>query len=198
MNGFEFASRVIDAVAWPIAAVALALITRPLLRDVLGGANLRRVKIGPGGFEAEWDRLLAETGRRVQPPPPQDRSGASSSGGEPTEAPPDFHEDMLSLLDRASPSAAVVASHGMIDAELRTLLRGREVEPGPVNTTALAHLACEHGIISAATRDAVEGLGVMRLLAVMEGGRNLTREHAEEFLTLATATLYAVRRDASR
>jgi hypothetical protein len=190
----EFASRAIDALAWPAAAVVLGLLFRPALRELLSGPSLTRVKVGPGGLEAEWDRELNKTRRSVEHQRREVAESNQAPQSVPSETPTSFQRDMRELMERASPIAAVAASHTAVDAELRTVLRKSGIEPPSVSTAELAHLAYEQGLVSASTRDAIEGLGNMRMLAVMdEGARRLDQRHAMEFVSLAEAVLFALR-----
>ncbi|HVF73761.1 MAG TPA: hypothetical protein VM938_01825 [Acidimicrobiales bacterium] len=192
MNGLEFVARVIEAVAWPCAVVVIALFARPLVREVVRGDALRRLKIGPGGFEAEWERVAAETKTKV----PNSGSGVPAEG-HPRPERLALRQEMLALMERSSPIAAVLASHSAIDAELRGALSQQGLDVRGVDTPTLANLAFEKGMITAHTRDAVEGLGVMRMLAQLSD-QLVDEAHAMEFITIADATLYALRHDISK
>jgi hypothetical protein len=66
------------------------------------------------------------------------------------------------------------------------------------SATRLARRAVEKSLITEATANAIEGLTVMRNLAVHDPRGEVTTERTQEYLTLADATLYALRSDLRR
>lgn len=68
MDWLTFIAEIIKAAAWPIAAVAIALIFREQLRALL--SRIRKGKVGPAEFEFEQEvRVLAEGAPDALPAP---------------------------------------------------------------------------------------------------------------------------------
>lgn len=106
----------------------------------------------------------------------------------------EFPEQMRELATSASPSAAIEMSVGQIEHDLRVVTSGATNEDlSTLNVSQLAHRALQLGVIDAQLADAVNGLGVMRLLSVMDQDK-LTVDQAMEFVTLSAAVLYAISR----
>jgi len=105
-----------------------------------------------------------------------------------------FVNEMLELA-RSSPIGAVRACHQAIATELRQLLEAdgaRDVTA--LNPTELAFLAAEHSLINRATRDGIEGIGVMHTMAVLEdGGQRLGESQAQDYIALTEGLLLALR-----
>ena len=102
---------------------------------------------------------------------------------------------MLALVDTASPIAAVEASYQQVGRALVDMIE--KSEPGSatgLNVAQLARAAHARGLISTANLDAVEGLGVMHTMAVLDAnGEHLEPAKAREYVALAQAVLYALR-----
>lgn len=99
------------------------------------------------------------------------------------------------LVERA-PGAAVATAYQEVNQVLRETI-GDHVGDGALDTLALAQKAHTSGRISDASLTAIEGLGIMASLAHHGGsGTGLTPKRAEEYLTLASAVIYAVRIEA--
>jgi hypothetical protein len=139
------------------------------------------VKAGP--FEVEWDRLLAETEKEVEAelPPSAD-----------PEKNPASVTDELAPAAEAAPLAAVQEAYSTIERELRRIV-GSSDETGRMGAVGLARLAERKERINAETARAVEGLSVMRNLAVHGGDRQITPERAHAYLALADGVLFALR-----
>ncbi len=72
-----------------------------------------------------------------------------------------------------------------------------KVEPGGaagLNVAELARLAHARGLINTTNLNAVEGLGVMHTLAMLDGaGTRLDAAKAREYVALTEGVLYALR-----
>lgn len=188
MDTLEFISSLVNALAWPAAAVAAAILVRHHLLRALSGEGVRRWKAGPGGVEVEfWDRETTVirkellTGELAPPQRPPKAEGLPAE---------------LSELAELSPSAAVLEAYSRIESELRHKLK--EADAPEVLSRAggrqLARAVFARGHISKATLSAVEGLSVMRNLAAHgEANERLDKQRALEYLDLADAVLYALR-----
>lgn len=105
-----------------------------------------------------------------------------------------FVQEMLGLA-HSSPIAAVAACHQRIGEELRRLLGDDGAgDISGLNITELAYLAHERSLINDATRNGVEGLGVLHTMSLLdEGGRRLDEAHAREYVGLTEGLLLALR-----
>src|SRR5215216_2043806 len=97
------------ALAWPAAAVIVAVVFRSQLRSLLS-QPVSRLRVGP--LEAEWDRTVAEAQVELDQP------------GIPTPVPPPRGPVSVELAEVAerSPTAAVMEAHATVERELRQLL----------------------------------------------------------------------------
>lgn len=111
------------------------------------------------------------------------------------ERPPHDRPRARTSSEEESPLSQLLASHAAVDSTLLEVLREAGVEAPPLNTAGLAHLAFTEGLISAKTREAAEGLGMMHLLETIDDGRNLDPRTATKFVTFAEVTQFAIRQD---
>jgi hypothetical protein len=161
----------------------------------LAGGAAPTGKGRPGGVEAEWSEQTArvvgsltpkEAGTRAAPWP--------SVVGEAS----DFAREMLALVDTASPIAAVDASYQQVGRVLVDMVESAEQGAAAgLNVGQLARAAFARGLINSANLNAVEGLGVMHTMAVLDtNGERLEPAKAREFVALVEAVLYALRTQA--
>ena len=105
-----------------------------------------------------------------------------------------FPDQMQELARSASPSAAIEASIQRVERDLRSVVEGAMDEGvATLNVSQLASRALQLGLIDAQLADAINGLGVMRLMAVMDQDR-LDLRQAMEFIALCAGVLYAISR----
>jgi hypothetical protein len=192
MNRLQFISSLVQALAWPAAVVVLALIVRRPLGLVLGGP-VRRCKAGPSGVEVEyWDRHAEEVRSKLQQAVEaqvQDEAPAA------TAAAMNLPDELKPLADIA-PAAVILESYARIEQQLRELLRSAQALPDrPVGAWRLARLAEERGLIRPDTKEAIEGLTVLRnLVAHGQAPSDLDRPRALQYAALADAVLFALKR----
>jgi hypothetical protein len=183
MSSYELIARLASALAWPIAAVIGVIVLRKSIAQLVAHRPPQRVKAGP--FEVEWDRLLAETEKEVEaeiPGSPQTNKHTAGVANE------------LSPAAEEAPLAAVQEAYATVERELRKIIdRAGGESSSDLGAVGLARLAERKGCINAETLRAVEGLSVMRNLAVHGGGRQLTPEQASEYLALVDGVLFAMR-----
>jgi hypothetical protein len=187
MDGLAFTASVVQSLAWPSSVVAVVVV----LRKPIGAAlqRLSRAKVGP--VEAEFDQELAEVRKELQRAP--ELTEKADKAGE-TLVPMLSLPEELNRLAEASPRAAVLEAFARIEARLRELLTEAGVElSGAQGAVALARLAHRHGLISAETLNAVEGLAVMRNLAAHSPTDDISVDRARDYLALADAILYPLR-----
>jgi hypothetical protein len=185
VDGLSFVASLVRSLAWPAAVVvAVVVLRRPLVGWL--AVPPRRVKVGPGGVEAEWAEQTARVVGSLTPKETGTRAAPEAS---------DFAREMLALVDTASPIAAVEASYQQVGQALADMVES--AEPGAaagLNVGQLARAAHARGLINSANLDAVEGLGVMHTMAVLDtNGERLEPARAREFVALAQAVLYALR-----
>lgn len=172
MDWLEFVSSLVASLAWPGAVVAVAVVFRRQIRDLLS-SGLHRVKAGP--FEAEWN--LAE--QRV---PTSLRVAAKQHDADSVEA----------ASAAISPRSAILARHGELVARLGAAVTGKlGPQPADQSLGELIDVAETEGLIDAKTKDALVGLSVMRNLAAHDAG-DVDSEKASEFMALADAVEYAM------
>lgn len=182
MSVLEFIAAMAKALAWPAAAVIVAVVFRSQLRGLLS-QPVRRFKVGP--IEAEWDRTVAEAQVELDQP------------GVPTPSLPPTGPVSTELAEVAerSPTAAVMEAHATIERELRQLLVDSGVPDNELRAGAagLARLGVERSVVTKETLSAVEGISVLRNLAAHGRAGEITSERAVDYLALADAVLYAIR-----
>lgn len=186
MSALEFIAALVRALAWPAALLAVVLLLRPAIVELLGREGLRRFKAGP--LEAEWEREVIRTEAEL---------GVGSVGELPAAgSKAELSEELIEVARRA-PAAAVLEAYARIERELRRILDHAQVPETELLAGArLARLAVEHDLISRADAHAVEGVSVLRNLAA-HGRAQVSEQQAREYLALADGVLYALRHDAS-
>jgi hypothetical protein len=186
MSGLEFTAALVKSLAWPVAIMILAFIFRPSIhRALLQG--IRRWKAGPGGIEVEYfetkvEELEQAVAREVfVAQEPINESDASLL-------------NELEEVARISPSAAVGEAYSRVEGALREAAQTAGLDTARVVGRRLVDIARRGQLITEETASAVEGMAVLRNLAVHGGVADLDQRRAKEYLALADATLYAIRR----
>jgi hypothetical protein len=177
MNWLGFIAAVIQAVAWPLVVVIVALVFRAELRGLLRGP-LQRLKVGP--LEAEWNRVLAALDTEIGSPTP-------------TRSQPDKGFAELQGLAEKDPDRAVFEAHERIVKRLQEMT-GQEIGEPPLAATAasLARVAADRGRIAPATLRAIEGITLLRNLAAHGGPGSVTPERAAEYVAYAEMILWVL------
>jgi len=86
-----------------------------------------------------------------------------------------------------------------VEHELRDALSSIGESPADgTDATELAHLALERSLITRLTLNAVEGILVMRNLALHGPQREITRTQVDEYLVLVEGVLYTLRQNIKR
>jgi hypothetical protein len=179
MDTKQFIASLVGSLAWPAAVVCIVLLFRARLAQLLSD-NLRRLKAGP--VELEFERLISVTQAQIED---------TISGDQ---APPAANADLASIAHTA-PTAAVIEAFARIEGKLRDLLRaaGDASADKQMGIMALVGQALEQNLITHETANAVEGLSVMRNLAVHGRGSDISEARALDYITLVDALLYAMR-----
>jgi hypothetical protein len=169
----------VQALAWPLVVVVLAILFRPQLQRLLS-VPMQRLKAGP--FEVVFDHKLAETEARIAPASPPLPL-----------ATPSVREELTSVA-LESPGLAVLEGHERIYRRLLELVGpGAAIPiPGPLPRTglAIAKVATDRGLILPETAQAIEELTELRNLVAHGGLDAITADGALRYLGLVDRVLY--------
>ncbi|MGB0871994.1 MAG: hypothetical protein ACPGWS_03620 [Solirubrobacterales bacterium] len=186
MDWRTFIADLISSLAWPAVALIIALILR---KPLMALVSRDRGEFSVGSFSWKWERLAEEVqadagvGRR-----------ASLPGGQPTLDDEGGDSRLGDLVDLAQsqPLEAIVKAHEEVRAALAKLVEedGATVAPD-ISLMKLARAASDQGLISPESLRAVEGMNVMRNMAVHDQIPT-TPERAVDFVRLTEATLYPI------
>jgi hypothetical protein len=179
MDGLTFVSSLISSLAWPVAVVVLVLAFRKPIGRMFERLP-KRVKAGP--VEVEWPEVATEA-----------RVALATSSEVRTDASPGSLTERFAKLAEEEPAAAIMAAWAEVEKSLRARVGDLAVRQRSLAGLMLARLAREQGTISDSTLRAVEGLSVLRNLAAHGRDGEVDREKALDYLTLADATLFAIR-----
>lgn len=169
----------ISSIAWPLTILIIALLFRKPLTEALRSAT---GKLSAGPFSLEWRRqaeaIEADLGR-----PPSISKGEIGGAA-----------SRLDEIAEVSPTGAIVEAFGQIETALRDPLEehGVKSRDRPWSVGRLAELAREKQLITSQTKDAIDGLSVMRNLAAHGGQEDLSPQRAHEFVALSQGVLYAI------
>jgi hypothetical protein len=176
--------------------------TEPLLEDLR--ASLRRellleavppnrlwLRISrEGGTTSERSQVWHDTDNATRQALDLELSGETM----PVDLAESFPAQMRELAVSASPSAAIEASIQRVERDLQRVVQSATGQSlNTLNVSQLASRGLEFGLIDAQLADAINGLGVMRLMAVMDQTR-ITVDEAMEFVTLCAGVLYVLSR----
>lgn len=168
----------ISSIAWPLTALIIALLFRRPLSEALrsaGGA------LSAGPFRMEWQRQAeaVESDLSRAPSVARDETGAVAT--------------RLDEIAESNPKEAIEEALRQIEVPLRALLEEdgeKDIHP----STTVRRLAADaegRGLIAQDTEAAIEGLTVMRKLAV-HSEEELSPRYAHEFVALSQAVLYTI------
>ncbi|WP_152034018.1 hypothetical protein [Paracidovorax avenae] len=156
MDWLTFISKLIDSIAWPVAAVLLGLIFRKKLAELL--PLLRKVKAGPleAEFEIATKQVLASTAeltaKEHKPDTPQIEDKSSL-------------EDTASklLTARSEPTATIIEGWSTLDSELHKLARQTGIKGDPLLSEAkLYREIMDSEVLPIDTRNLVQDLRQLR------------------------------------
>lgn len=185
----EFITSLIGSLAWPTAVLVLAWMFRSSLGRLLSG-DIKRWKAGPAGVEVEyWEKAIAEARQELA----QDRGSTSAEVAAAEERPREFRDEMTELA-AISPRSAVMESFRRVELQLRSMLEIVGVEKvRPTGARMMAETALQHGLVTAATVDAIRGMSTLRNLAAHgHDDSEIDQVRALEFIDLAETVLFAL------
>lgn len=175
----QLISSLVSSLAWPSAVVVVAMLFRTQLKTLLTD-RLRHIEAGPlkADFDALGSKVEATLGRAGIP--------VSSHIG----------DDDVAGRAKRTPQLDIAEAFGRVEQELHSALSAIG-QPPPDGTDAaeLAHLALATGLITPLTINAIEGVTVMRNLAIDGPHREITTPQVEEYRALVEAVLYAIRQN---
>jgi hypothetical protein len=182
MDTSELIASLASSLAWPLAVVCIAVLFRAQLKTLLT-ERLRHIEAGP--LKADFDRIGSDVHTVL------DQAGIPPS----TQA----KTDNLTVLAQRQPAVAIPEAFTRIERELRNALAEINEQPSDdAGAMTLANKALERGLISPLTINAIEGISVMRNLAVHGPAREITAKQSQEYLALVDSVLYALRQDIKR
>jgi hypothetical protein len=134
MSTEQFVASLVHSLAWPVAALSVALLFRRQISRLLG-RPMNRLRAGP--LEFEFDRLLATVEADVDPrkrPVPGESVAIELAG-----------------IAEQAPLAAIIESFGRVEAALRELLAAAAVDASRLTVPALTREALARELISPET-----------------------------------------------
>jgi hypothetical protein len=178
MSTDQFIASLVSSLAWPFAVVCIAVVFRAQLKTLLT-ERLSHIKAGP--VEADFERL---------------RSDVQAELGKPALSATQPDTQDLTDLAKRIPAAAIIEAYIRVEQELREILTraGKEI-PDSDDARPLAHIALDSRLITPESVNAVEGITVMRHLAVHGPRRDVSVRQAQEYVALVNAVLYAIRQN---
>jgi hypothetical protein len=174
----QFIASLVHSLVWPGAVVVLALVFRRQFSKLL--LSLSRLRAGP------VDLMFAQQLAKVEEEVAEELPAAKQQPGLLT-------SDLRETAEVA-PATAVLEASVRLESELANLIR--DVGNGWVfgsGLVALARQALDHNLITPETANAVKGIAVLRNLAAHDRMSRLSSAQAQEYLSLADATIFALK-----
>lgn len=182
MDTKQLIASLVSSLAWPAAIVCIAVVFRSQLKTLLTD-RLHHLEAGP--IKADFDRV----GSKVE----------ATLGEAGIAVPAHVAAPDLTSLASQAPELVIAEAFGLVEQELRSALEAAgEQLPDDARADQLTRLAADHGLISPLTVEAIEGVTVMRNLAVHGPRREITTKQVDEYLVLIESVIYAIRRNVKR
>jgi hypothetical protein len=179
MDTKQLISSLVSSLAWPGAVVWIAFLFRAQLKTLLT-ERLRHIEAGP--LKADFDQV----GSRVE----------ATLGKAGVPVPAHAESDELADLAKHAPGMVISEAFSLVEQELRDALRmDGESPPEDADASALARLALDRGLITSLTINAIDGIAIMRNLAIHGPRREITSIQVNEYLALVESVLYAMRQN---
>lgn len=198
MDALQFVASLVSSLAWPALVLAVVLILRKGIAELLG-----RVLEAEGfGVKAKFDPKRAEPSVALAkaeaeasaPAATVVRARAAEARGQAWDATVRVRESLASTLAafaRKDPGAAVLLAYAEIEKALKH--RMTEAKVGGVEKLSgekLVEVALRKAIVSLQTAEAIRGVLVLRNLAAHGGDVDAAK--ALEYLSLADAVIFAI------
>jgi hypothetical protein len=183
MSGLQFVIDFVRALVWPVAILAIVVVLRRPIADILMqlASGLRRLRAGQ--TDAEFDRVAGQMKAEL--------TASVSAGGAGASGIPVLLR--FAGVAEDDPASAVAQAFGSIEVALRELLgsSGKLVPVGTGDPTAVARFARDQGVVPESVVRAVDGAVALRNFAAADPAR-VTRDHAVKYLALIDALRYAI------
>jgi hypothetical protein len=178
MTVLGFIAALVQALAWPVVVLIVAIIFHRQVKTLLS-EQLKRFKAGP--VEVEWERQVLRVETLVEPIKPS-LDGTKES----------LVNELGSIADEL-PELAVLEAFDRVTLKLRPLLTGDEPETERPYSRLREKLrtAADRGRINLEAARAIEGMQVLRNLAAHKAGE-ISPQRAAEYLALADAVIYSL------
>ncbi len=178
----QFIASLVGSLAWPAAVVCIAVVFRDQLKTLLTD-RLRHIEAGP--IKADFDRAASKV------------EATLGEAGIPVPA----HAEAPDLTSLASqvPEMVIAEAFGLVEQELRGALEATgDAPPDDAGAAQLMQLAADRGLINRLTVNAIEGVIVMRNLAVHGPRRDITPKQVDEYLALIESVIFAIHQNVKR
>jgi hypothetical protein len=172
MGWLDFISNVIQALAWPAAIVALVVVLRVPLGELIGGVRTLRYKEWQADFGMAVDHVEELAKEAELPGVPVDERGR--------------REPTVPALARKEPRAAVIESWLLVESELSRLARRHGLD-GSVSALVVS------GLITREVGAIIRDLRELRYRAVHDLDFRISQDEAEKYAELAQRTSEALR-----
>ncbi|MGO4362550.1 hypothetical protein [Terrabacter sp. RAF57] len=184
MNGWEFVSGVIAAIAWPSVVLITGLLFKEQLKAILSAFGklfddrVEEASLGRDGakvkrYRDELQRDLADA---------QDAFPATSEAIVPDSDASPFFQEVAALAD-INPAAAIASAAARLEVALRDLLAGKLPEADRLTLSRLINAGAREGLLTGSEAQAAQYLAHLRNTAVHTNVA--TKSEALEFATLA-------------
>lgn len=189
MKTFEITVNLIQALAWPIATLVIALIFQRPIKQLLvtHAGSLRRLRVGP--VEAEWNDQL---------PTVQTDTLVALANESPTRQ---LLRNYYAKDAERNPKHAILQAYCNVEESLREMVGGPSgsitysSHGGP---TELVREVQALGIVDDATVRAVDGIAILRNMVAHESDEVVTVQQALDYLALVDAVIFTLDMWASR
>lgn len=173
MDYLTFISKLVDALAWPAAALIAAFFLREELKALI--PYIKRLKLG--GMEAEFERILQEASEDLPPQVIEPEPSLS-------------RKQELIQLARSNPRDAIIAAWTGIEiAVRRAALQTIPGSPTPDVSTAVRAMRAlvQHNVVTSAEDKLFQDLRGLRNQVVMyDNSFTLQEATAQKYIELAT------------
>jgi hypothetical protein len=189
MTGLEFLSATIGQLIWPVLVVIVVLLLKEPIKQLLASPRLKRVKVGPGGLEAEFNEELQQVERELEGGPPP----AIEAPKRVEVAATDFKDEMERLAEVA-PRAVVLESFVRLESLLRNSIDTPDHERGPrfLPIRTLGRVAVDQGLLTTREASVLDELAYLRNRVAHEPEEQISQEAAIRYAEAVSEVAVAV------
>lgn len=196
METARLAVDLLTGLAWPLVLLAALLIFRGEIRSVLRNRDAH-VKVGPLEVAIEQARVDVEAAKALSDDGDygeRDDEASPVEGGTITVT--ELVPGALFRQANDDPAGAVEGGYQHLVSALRDKLARAEVDTAHLDKSSAVQLAAaclRAGLINEQTVESVQGVTVLRNLAVLRQTGELNTAAAQNYLNLITGNIYAMR-----